>query len=107
MTWENILTIVFAVLSVVGSLVSYYFYVRKKIAEAIAKEVDNAEIDGAIGAEKKAEVISQLRKLIPAFLKPFITDNLLDALIEKAFESIENYAKKQIEKKAGKNDENT
>ena len=47
MTWEIILTVVFAILSIAGILVSYYFYVKNKITKAIADEVDSAEIDDA------------------------------------------------------------
>lgn len=104
MTWEIILTVVFAILSIAGILVSYYFYVKNKITKAIADEVDSAEIDDATGPEKKAEVIAQLQKLIPAVLKPFITYKMLDALVQTVFDGIERYAKKQVEKKSEKKD---
>ncbi len=104
MDWESILTIIFAVLSIVSAFLSYYMNVRKKIAESITQEVNNAEVDGAIGEEKKVEVIAQLRKIIPAVLKPFITDNILDALVQKAFDNIEAYAKKQLKKGKRKNE---
>lgn len=107
MTWEIILTVVFAVLSIVGILVSYYFYVKNKITKAIADEVDNAEIDDVEGPAKKEEVIAQLQKLIPAVLKPFITYKMLDALVQTVFDGIERYAKKQVKKKTEKTDENS
>lgn len=105
MTWEIILTIVFAVLSIAGILVSYYFYIKGKITKAIADEVDNAETDDTEGPKKKAEVITQLQKLIPAVLKPFITYKMLDALVQSVFDGIERYAKKQVEKKAASKDD--
>ena len=104
MTWEIILTVVFAILTIAGILVSYYFYVKNKITKAIADEVDNAEIDDVEGPAKKAEVIAQLQKLIPAVLKPFITYKMLDALVQTVFE---RYAKKQVKKKAEKTDEDS
>ena len=107
MTWEIILTVVFAVLTIVGIFVSYYFYIKNKITKAIAGEIDNAEIDDVEGPKKKAEVIAQLQTLIPAVLKPFITYNVLDKLVQTVFDGIERYAKKQVEKKAAeKKDEN-
>ena len=81
-----------------------YFYVKNKITKAIADEVDNAEIDDVEGPAKKAEVIAQLQKLIPAVLKPFITYKMLDALVQTVFDGIERYAKKQVEKKSEKKD---
>lgn len=56
MTWEIILTVVFAILSIAGILVSYYFYVKNKITKAIADEVDSAEIDDATGPAKKRKL---------------------------------------------------
>lgn len=106
MTWENILTVVFAILTIAGILVSYYFYVKNKITKAIADEVDNAEIDDVEGPAKKAEVIAQLQKLIPAVLKPFITYKMLDELVQTVFDGIERYAKKQVKKTENK-DENS
>ena len=94
----------FAILTIAGILVSYYFYVKNKITKAIADEVDNAEIDDVEGPAKKAEVIAQLQKLIPAVLKPFITYKMLDALVQTVFDGIERYAKKQVEKKSEKKD---
>jgi len=104
MTWEiieTILMVLFAVISIVISFVTYYFSVRKKIAEAVAKEVNGAEVDGAVGEDKKAEVVEQLGKLVPTILKPFITDKVLETLTQAAFDSIEAYAKKQVAKEAG------
>lgn len=103
MTWEIILTVVFAVLTIVGIFVSYYFYVKNKITKAIAGEIDNAEKEDVEGPKKKAEVIAQLQTLIPAVLKPFITYAVLDKLVQTVFDGIERYAKKQVAKKAAEN----
>lgn len=107
MNWEIVLTIVFAILSIAGILVSYYLGIKNKITKAIADEVDKAEIDEVDGPAKKAEVIAQLQKLIPAVLKPFITYNMLDRLVQTVFDGIERYAKKQVVKKEDKKDENS
>ena len=98
----TIVSVVLGILAIVGSLFSYYFYVKKKLSEAIAGQIDEAEKTDQCGAEKKAQVIEQLKKLIPAFLKPFISDAILDAMVQAAFDKIEEYAKKQVEKKAKK-----
>lgn len=105
MTVGEILSIVFAVLTVVGGFVSYYFYVRNEIQKQIAAEIDGAEIDEKIGAEKMQTVISALKELVPTILKPFITDSLIESLVQAAFDSIEAYAKKQVEKENVKAEE--
>lgn len=104
-TLEIILTVVFAVLTIVGILVSYYFYIKGKITKAIAGEIDNAEAEDIEGPKKKAEVIAQLQNLIPAVLKPFITYAMLDKLVQTVFDGIERYAKKQVAKKAARKDD--
>lgn len=81
-----------------STFVSYYLHVKNRILAKITAEIDEEEIDGVSGATKKAEVITQLQKLIPAVIKPFITVKVLDALVQIAFERIESYAKKQVEK---------
>lgn len=97
--WE-ILSIVFAALTAVGGFVSYYFYIRNKIQKQIAAEIDNAESEDKIGEEKMAQVVSALKQLVPVILKPFITDSLIESLVQTAFNAIEAYAKKQAEASA-------
>ncbi len=99
MTLEIILTIVFAVLTIAGTLGSWYFYVKNKINAAIAGEIDSAENNDVDGKQKMAIVVEQLQTIIPAVLKPFFTKQLLESLVQAAFDKIEDYAKKQ----AGKN----
>lgn len=98
----TIVSVVLGILTIVGILFSYYFYVKKKLSYAVAGQIDEAENKDECGAAKKAEVIAQLKKLIPAIFKPFISDAALDALVQAAFDKIEEYAKKQVEKKAKK-----
>lgn len=98
MTVGEILSIVFAVLTVIVGLISYYLYIRNKIQQAIASGIDNAEELEEIGAEKMATVISGLKQLIPAMFRPFITDNLLESLVQAVFDSMKAFAEKQAKK---------
>lgn len=97
---ETILSIVFAILTIVGTFVSYYFYIKNKITAQITAGIDEVEIDGKAGEEKKAEVVEQLKKLIPKVLKPFFTTSMLDALVEKIFASVKSYATKKAQEQA-------
>ena len=107
MTVGEILSIVFAVLTVAGGFVSYYFYIRNKIQKQIAAEIENAEDEDTVGAEKMAQVVATLKKLVPIILKPFITDSLIESLVQAAFNAIEAYAKKQVEKSLSADEEET
>lgn len=102
MTVGEILSIVFAVLTAVSGFVSYYLYIRHKIQKQIAPEIKNAEDEDKVGEEKMAQVVSALKELVPIILKPFIKDSLIESLVQIAFNYIEAYAKKQVEKKTAK-----
>ncbi|HIY98846.1 MAG TPA: hypothetical protein H9677_05680 [Firmicutes bacterium] len=99
---ETILSIVFAILTIIGTFVSYYFYIKNKITAQIAAGIDNVEIDGKAGEEKKAEVIEQLKKLVPKVLKPFFTTAVLDSLVEQIFASVKSYAIKKAQEEQAK-----
>ena len=99
---ETILSIVFAILTIKGTFVSYYFYIKNKITAQIAAGIDNVEIDGKAGEEKKAEVIEQLKKLVPKVLKPFFTTAVLDSLVEQIFASVKSYAIKKAQEEQAK-----
>ena len=99
---ETILSIVFAILTIIGTFVSYYFYIKTKITAQIAAGIDNVEIDGKAGEEKKAEVIEQLKKLVPKVLKPFFTTAVLDSLVEQIFASVKSYAIKKAQEEQAK-----
>ena len=94
----TIVTLVLAGLSAAGGFVSYYFYIKKKIAEKIADEINNAEDSDKVAEEKRDLVVAQLKALIPAMFRPFITDTVLEGMVQAAFDKIEEYAKKQVEK---------
>lgn len=58
--------------------------------------------------EKESERATIEHTNAQADLKPFITYNVLDKLVQAVFDGIERYAKKQVEKKATeKKDENS
>lgn len=98
MSVGEIVSIVLAVLVVVFGFVSYYFYIRNKIQQAIASGIDNAEELEQIGEEKMAVVISALKQIIPAIVRPFISDSLLESLVQSVFDSMKAFAEKQVQK---------
>lgn len=96
---ETLLTIIFGVLAVIGYFLSYYFHIKAKIYAATEKAVDEAEQDDKVAAEKMELAVNQIYDLIPAILKPLFSKEVIKGIVQNAFNSIESYAKKQIEKK--------
>lgn len=92
---ENILTIVFAVLAAVGSCLTYYFHVKAKVYAETENAVNDAEQDDKTAAEKMQFAVDHIYSVIPAVLKPFFTRKVVERIIQKAFDKIEEYAKKQ------------
>lgn len=99
-TWEIILNVLLAIAAVVLAFVGYYFYVRNKIQAALNGEISDEENSEAKAKAKRQEVVDRLQVLVPAVLRPFLTQKVLTALVQAAFDKIEEYAKKQATKKA-------
>lgn len=107
MTVYEIISIVLAAITVAVGFVSYYFYILNKLQKQIASGIENAETPDSIGEEKMNSVIAALKQLVPTILKPFITDSLIQSLVQAAFDSIEAYAQKQVEKDKAESSNNT
>ena len=73
----------FAALAVGAIRLGYKQYVKKWALELVTIAEDSIMGNGQ-GAKKKAQVFAALRGALPDWLKPFITDEVLDSVIEKA-----------------------
>ena len=93
--WEMILNIVFAVLSVAFAFLAYYLDIRRKIVEQANGKISSAEDTDKKKAEKMAYVVGQLKKIVPKVLRFIFTDKAIEKIVQKAFDEIEDYAKKQ------------
>ncbi len=80
-------------------LLSYYFYIKAKIHAATEDAVNNAEQDDKTAKEKMSLAVEQIYSIVPLAFKPFLTKKKIEAVIQRAFDKIEEYAKKQAEKK--------
>jgi hypothetical protein len=68
----------------VGAIrLGYKQYVKKWALELVTIAEDSIMGSGQ-GAKKKAQVFAALRGALPDWMKPFITDEVLDSVIEKA-----------------------
>lgn len=73
----------FAALAVGAIRLGYKQYVKNWALELVTIAEDSIMGSGQ-GAKKKKQVFDALRAACPAWLKPIITDEVLDAVIEKA-----------------------
>nr|DAE62148.1 MAG TPA: hypothetical protein [Caudoviricetes sp.] len=68
----------------VGAIrLGYKQYVKQWALELVTI-AENSIMGSGQGAKKKAQVFAALRGALPDWLKPFITDEVLDSVIEKA-----------------------
>jgi hypothetical protein len=68
----------------VGAIrLGYKQYVKQWALELVTL-AENSITGSGQGAKKKAQVFAALRGALPDWLKPFITDEVLDSVIEKA-----------------------
>lgn len=78
-----LMVIGFVALAVGAIRLGYKQYVKKWALELVTIAEDSIMGSGQ-GAKKKAQVFATLRGALPDWLKPFITDEVLDSVIEKA-----------------------
>lgn len=90
-----ILTIVFGVVAVVVTFLSYYFKIKSKIQSAAEDAINMAEELDKIGEEKLLIAVEQVYGLIPAVTKPFISKEVVKGLVQITFDKMEEYALKQ------------
>lgn len=101
MAWSEILSIVMTVLTIVSTVVGYYFNIKNKLQDAVNGKIDEIEGELNNGKDKMEYVVDELYKLVPMAYRKLFNKNVIEKLIQKAFDKIENYAEKQVNKKTG------
>lgn len=79
-----ILMLVGGVALVIGAIRLGYKTAVKDLAYELVCKAEDSIMGSGQGAKKKAQVFAALRAALPDWLKPFITDEVLDSVIEKA-----------------------
>ena len=100
MNWELILTIVSSVIAVAAAILGYYQHIKKRIEQEALDAINKAEETDKIGAEKMQDAIKMVYGMIPAVARPFISEEMVELVIQRVFDKVEDYARKQIEKKS-------
>lgn len=96
--WEVVLTILAAICTVVAAFIGYYLHIKRRIEAEIPDAINGAEDTGKPGAEKFEEAVDTIYNLIPLVVKPFITRTLIEELVQKVFDKMAEYARKQLAK---------
>lgn len=99
MTKSEIISLVISLLAVAVTLVSYYFYIKQKLRESALNAINSAENADAAGAEKMRLAVDQVYALVPPLLKPVISRELVGQLIQAVFDKMQEFAKKNLQKK--------
>ena len=100
MNWELILTIASSVLTIVVTIIGYYQHIKKRLEEEALNAINKAEETDKIGAEKMQDAIEMVYDMIPVVARPFISEKMVEMVIQGVFDKVEEYARKQIEKKS-------
>lgn len=84
---------------------SIYYQTNTKISCYVARLIDEAErvYEDATkaGGEKFEWVVTALYSMVPALLKPFITRQVLESLVQSTFDAMQQYAATQIGRLSG------
>ncbi len=68
-----------------------YTNVTKKVTSLIAEAEELYKEYTKAGEDKMAWCIEQLNKIIPAILKPILSDAVLEIIVQNVFDSIQDY----------------
>ena len=98
MNINEIINIILVVIGVIITLFTYYFKIKAKLESSINGSINDAEVDGVDWEEKMRRVVDDLYSLVPAPYKMIFTKDFIQNLVQKAFDKIEEYAKKQTNK---------
>lgn len=97
MTINTIVTILVIAVAVVGLIVFAYIYLRDKTLEEIRADVyqlflqaEHTYLETGAGKQKMKYVISQARGLLPSWVQMFITDAMLEKLVEEWFRGVKD-----------------
>ncbi len=98
----SIYEIIMTVLTVIFGFLSLYIKSKSTIIEQANQAIDNAEKEFAnytqAGQEKFEFAVDFLYGHVPAVIKPLLTREKVGEIVQFAFDSIQSFAKKQLDK---------
>lgn len=85
---------------VLGFLISY-LKTKSKLKDLVLRYIVQAEDsfkDMKAGSKKFEYVVSRIYNLIPVFLKPIFTKDVIGKIVQNSFDYMQNYARQQLDK---------
>jgi len=95
---EYILTALSIICTLIAIVLGYYQFIKKKIEQDALDAINKAEDTDKIGEEKLKDAVETVYSLLPVVAKPFISEKLLEVVIQQVFDKVEEYAQKQLNK---------
>ena len=96
------LQVLFAVLWIVEGFFAWYFRTKTNIFSMAAEAIDKAEKEYADvakgGSEKMRFCVQWISSYIPLPLKPFITEAMIEKIVQSVFNYVASFAEKQLDK---------
>lgn len=97
MSINTIIIIVLAIMAVIGACVCTYVYLRDRSLDDIRADVyklflkaEHTYLETGAGKQKMEYVVSQARRLLPSWVQMFITDEMLEIVIQKWFDAVKD-----------------
>lgn len=98
MSFETILTVIFAILTILGAGLSYYLYIKNKILGAANDAINVAEDSDKFESDKMKIAVAEIMNILPTGARVFFTEERVTNIVQVAFDSIELFAHKQADK---------
>lgn len=106
MDTKMIIDIISIVLYVIIGGIALYYKSNTKLNKRVNDLIDRAELLYAdstnAGGQKFSWVVDKLYGLIPAPVRLIIPKAIVETIVQNTFDSMENYAKKQLDKASSK-----
>ena len=101
--WNIIFDIVLTLIIFTLAGLTFYLDTKKKILEEVNGKIDGAEDTEEVGAIKMELVVDSIyNNIVPKILRPILNKAVIEKMVQAAFDKIEDYAQKQVEKSKSK-----
>lgn len=105
MSISDIVNIGFAILFLIAGFLSIYYQGNSKLTKAVSGFIAEAEAtytSAASGGVKMQYAVGKLYSLLPAVVRPFIPESVIQVIAQSVFDQIAAYAKIQLDRAVDK-----
>lgn len=99
---DTVLNIILIIGMIILGAIAAYYRANAKLKEKVAELIDQAEgmyTDATKQGGKRFEwVVERLYSIIPAWLKPLLTQQAVGKIVQNVFDWMDSFAKRQADK---------